>query len=419
MTLVRTPKGRAALIERIKAILLRPRGEWPRIAAEPATVPSLYSDYIFYVAAIPAVCTFLGSLIFGYGFGIRTSLFEALWAAALQYGLALGGVYVFAMIIDMLAPRFGGVRDSVGALKLAAYSATASWVAGVFMLVPALSFLTILGLYSLYLLYTGAPVLMRVAQDRAMGFTGAIIAVGVVMGIVVALLLAALAPRPAVMGPDEIKGKVNLPGGLSLDMDALNEASKRMDAITKNMERYGPGTAPGAGVQSAEPGVAETEGAGSPAADQDAAATRAIAASALKPLLPATLPGGFARGEVSSSDTSAGGMSFASAEGVYVKGDTRISLSLMDLGSMGALAALGSAFGVNAAEETETSYSKVGQVDGRMTTEEFNRETGAGRYGTLVGTRIMVDAQGTGATMEELKAAVHAVDLDALAALTR
>jgi len=207
MTLVRTPEGRAALIERIKAILLRPRGEWPRIAAEPATVPSLYSDYIFYVAAIPAVCTFLGSLIFGYGFGIRPSLFGALWTAALQYGLALGGVYVFAMIIDMLAPRFGGVRDSVGALKLAAYSATASWVASVFMLVPALSFLTILGLYSLYLLYTGAPVLMRVTQDRDMGFTGSIIAVGVVIGIVVALLLAALAPRPAVMGPDEIKGR--------------------------------------------------------------------------------------------------------------------------------------------------------------------------------------------------------------------
>jgi hypothetical protein len=72
------------------------------------------------------------------------------------------------------------------------------------------------------------------------------------------------------------------------------------------------------------------------------------------------------------------------------------------MGPLGVLAALGGAFGANASEESGTSYSKMGQVDGRMTMEEFNRETDAGKYAVMVGDRIMVAADGTGATVDEL-----------------
>jgi hypothetical protein len=48
-----TPEARAALIERVKALLLTPKDEWPKIAAEPATIASLYSNYVIYLAAIP------------------------------------------------------------------------------------------------------------------------------------------------------------------------------------------------------------------------------------------------------------------------------------------------------------------------------------------------------------------------------
>ena len=114
------------------------------------------------------------------------------WAAAVQYALQLAAVYVFALIADNLAPRFGGQQDQVSAFKLAAYSYTASWVAGIFMLIPALAFLTILGLYSLYLLYTGAPVLMKVPQDRTLSYTIVIILVGIVLSFVVGAIAVAV-----------------------------------------------------------------------------------------------------------------------------------------------------------------------------------------------------------------------------------
>ncbi|MGH6865442.1 MAG: Yip1 family protein [Methyloceanibacter sp.] len=353
MAMIRTPEARVALLERLKGILLRPKVEWPKIAAEPASVSSLYSNYVVYLAAVPVLCTLIGSLVFGYSFGIityRPSLFAALWSAVVQYALQLGGVYVFALIIDAISPRFGGTKDRVSAFKLATYSATASWMAGIFTLVPALGFLTILGLYTLYLLYTGAPVVMGVPHDRALGLTATVVAVGLVVGILVGALLAVLTPGPSAMEPDELKGKVSLPGSIDIDMDTLGEASKRLEAITKNMENPVPAVG-----SDASDGEVET------------ANLAPIAPDDLKALLPATLPGGFARSDVSTSSAGAGGFSFANAKGVYTKGDANITVSLMDMGALGAFASLGSVFDAKATEDTENSYSKMGEVDGRMT----------------------------------------------------
>src|SRR4029079_10732392 len=110
-----------------------------------------------------------------------------------------------------------------------------------------------------------------------------------------------------------------------------------------------------------------------------------IAPNDLKSLLPASLPGGFARTDISTASGGAAGFNFGNAKAVYAKGDFSITLSLTDMGAMGALAALGSAFGANTSEETATSYSKMGQVDGRMTMEEFNRESKSGKYSIIVG----------------------------------
>jgi hypothetical protein len=53
-------------------------------------------------------------------------------------------VWVFGKIVQALAPRFGGAGEEMPAMKLAAYSPTAMWLAGVFALVPPLAILTVL-----------------------------------------------------------------------------------------------------------------------------------------------------------------------------------------------------------------------------------------------------------------------------------
>lgn len=215
-----------ALRERIKGILLRPETEWPKIAAKPASIASIYRDYVVYLAAVPVLSTLIGSLAFGYnlsGVDLQPSLFGALWTAIVQYAVQLAGVYFLALIIDTFAPRFGGVTDLLGAFKLAAYSATASWLAGLFTIVPALSFFTILGLYSLYLLYIGAPVLLKVPAEGALGFTAAVFGFAVVFVIIVALLFEALTPNVGPSSQLELNGTASLVNSVSVDMESLRQ----------------------------------------------------------------------------------------------------------------------------------------------------------------------------------------------------
>jgi Yip1 domain len=177
-----------SLVDRVKAILLSPRTEWDVIETEPATVASLYSNYIIPLAAIPAIAGFIGFSIIGLnvlGTSIRVSMSSGIAGAIVRYALALAGVYVVALVIDSLAPTFGGTRNKVQALKVAAYSSTAAWVAGIFVIIPALGILGILGLYSLYLLYLGLPKLMKAPQEKAMGYTVVVVVVAIVVFVVI------------------------------------------------------------------------------------------------------------------------------------------------------------------------------------------------------------------------------------------
>src|SRR5512145_1826438 len=53
------------LIERVKAVLLTPKTEWPVIAAEPATVAGLYTKYILIVSALGPIGMFLKNTLIG------------------------------------------------------------------------------------------------------------------------------------------------------------------------------------------------------------------------------------------------------------------------------------------------------------------------------------------------------------------
>lgn len=185
----------SGIVQRAKDILLKPKDTWPVIAAEPATTQSIYMPYVLILAAIGPVAQFLGGQIFGFsalGFTYHPPLGTALVSAVVSYGLTLASVFILSLVIDGLAPNFGGEKNQIQALKVAAYSATAGWVAGIFGLVPALAILGIVGLYSLYLLYLGLPVLMKVPQDKALGYTAVVIVVAIVLFLVIGAIVGAL-----------------------------------------------------------------------------------------------------------------------------------------------------------------------------------------------------------------------------------
>jgi hypothetical protein len=188
------------LIERVKAIILTPRTEWPVIEREPGDVAYLFTNYVAILAAIPAVCGFIGTSLIGIslpGLGtVRVPIVAGLIGAIVGYLLTFAMVYVVALLADLLAPTFGGQKNFENALKLTVYSYTPAWLVGVFLLIPTLGFLAILGLYGLYLLWLGIPPLMKAPQDRSLLYTIAIIVCAIVIGLIVGLVQTAITPLP-------------------------------------------------------------------------------------------------------------------------------------------------------------------------------------------------------------------------------
>lgn len=184
-----------ATIARIKNILLTPATEWDKIEGEPADIQKLFLGYVLILAAIPAVCTFLHFVLFSpvptvtvgnitVGFSMGSYLGWAI--VAYITSVLMAGIIGFAS--EFLAPHFGGKQDRGQAFKLAIYSLTAMWVAGVLAIVkPMLA--TLVGLYSFYLFFLGAPKLLKVAKDKAIIFTAIVTVVSLIVNAIVMTIM--------------------------------------------------------------------------------------------------------------------------------------------------------------------------------------------------------------------------------------
>jgi hypothetical protein len=184
-----------SLAARIKAILLTPRREWPRIAQEQTDIAELYLRYILPLAAIPPVCKLIGwSLLYSYiDFGV------ALTAALAAYVLGLAGIAAVALLAGRLAPRFDGQPDIGQAFKFIAHAATPGWIGGVFRLVPGLAVLSVLmSLYSIYLIYAGAQAMLAVPEDRTLGYTATVVFVAILVLVATAVIVTGLAGIKAI-----------------------------------------------------------------------------------------------------------------------------------------------------------------------------------------------------------------------------
>jgi hypothetical protein len=172
-------------VERARAIMLDPRAEWPKIEQEAADPVYLFTRYVALLAIVPAVSGLIGGALIGVtlpGIGsVREPFFAALFAAIFGYVASFVSIFLLAAIIELLAPFFGTRRNFAAAVRLAVYSYTPAWLAGIFLLLPGLRFLNLLGLYGAYLLWTGLPPLMKVPKDKAPIFAAVMVVCAVIL----------------------------------------------------------------------------------------------------------------------------------------------------------------------------------------------------------------------------------------------
>ncbi|CAN5150032.1 hypothetical protein BH11PSE2_BH11PSE2_04720 [soil metagenome] len=398
MTIAEGP-SRSNIISRIVNILASPKTEWDVIDAEPATVGGLFLGYIAPLSAIPAVLGFLLTVMLGglfSFFGVHISPLILLPITIFKFLFQLLGVALGAWLIDALAPTFGGQRNYVQALKVIAYSLTAAWIGKLALIVPLLGFLVALalGIYGLYVMYLGLPKLMKTTQDRAIPYLLTVFVICLVVGAVYSLSVGMVVARltvGSVVHAVNTNGKISL-GGVTVDTAKIEAASKQMEAAARQLEDQANGAAAGG------------------------AASTAASGEVLQGLLPANLPGGFARTEIESASTGVAGLNMSTAKGVYNKGDARIRLEVSDIGAAGAMAG---AFNIKSSRQSGTRYERVATVNGRMTTEEYDSASKSGKYGVLVGGHFMVQAEGDSVSIDDLKGAVGQVPFGKLEALAK
>jgi Yip1 domain len=175
---------------RAKAILADPSAEWTRIEKESGDAAYLLSSYVAVLALIPALFGFVGACLVGAvvpgGGLVRAPILEGLFGAVFGYVTTCAIVLVLGLLIDLLAPIFDGRRNFDSAFKLAVYSYTPVWLAGVFLLAPGLRFLGLTGFYGAYILWIGLPRLMKLPERRVLAFTGTIVACACALTFIIA-----------------------------------------------------------------------------------------------------------------------------------------------------------------------------------------------------------------------------------------
>ena len=442
----------AGLIERIKNIVLSPRSEWPIIAPEPTTAAQLYIGYVMPLSALAAVMSFVHMSLIGvsvpFAGAIRMPLETGLVSAVAAFGFGLVGLLLLGLIVNALAPAFSGERDLRQALKVAAYSLTPAWLSAVLALSPVLPTLLqfLAGLYGIYVLYLGLPVVMRSPREKAFGYTAMVVICTILVGIVIGIVSAAAgrfglmpgtfvtsALTPAAtqdqgaavlgnvignaLGTDD-KGKAGLSAALSNLAKAGQQSEQQAASAGATADRASSDTQGNASGNSTA-----SDGAQNPMAAAGGLLTALGGAlggnhrvdvvdfKTLTAMLPASLSG-MKRTDAKGQSQGAVGVKTSSADADY-QGDNGagVHIEISDMSGLSGLMGLAGTLIQNTTSESDSGYERDKVISGRSVHEKYDMKSRKGDLSILLAKRFQVEITGDGVDMGALEQALGQVDL--------
>ena len=404
-----------SLVDRAKNICLTPNTEWPVIAAEPASPGTLVTGYVAPLAAIGAIAGFIGGSLIGHTLPMlgtyRVPMFSALVVALFTFGMAIVGVFVLSLVINALAPTFGGEQNSTQALKLAVYSYTPAWIAGVLQIVPLLGIFGIFAaIYGLYLLYLGLPRLMKCPPDQAVAYTAVVVVCAIVLSVVITVIGGTIAGAgmigagalggAAARSSSDVQFDKNSPMGKLQELGTkLEESNKKMEAAQKSGDEK-------AQVAAAVESLGTLFGGGK--------RVDPVAIDQLKAFVPESFAG-LPRTASSAEKTGIAGLMVSKAEARYGDGAGKsVTLDVSDTGGVSGLMGLASWVGIEGERDDDSGSEKTEKVNGRIVHQRTSKTGGTNEFGIVLGDRFVVSAKGNGVGVSELKAAVAGLDLGKL-----
>jgi hypothetical protein len=359
-----------------------------------------------------------------FGVSYRLPIATGLLQMVIGYLLSLAMVYVLALIVNALAPTFGGTKNQLAALKLVAYGSTAGFVGGIFNLIPSIGLLGLLAaIYSIYLIYTGIAVLMRCPADKAGAYTAVVIVCAVIAGIVLAGVASLFINRgpmgfanrtvsvPGVPGAGGGDVQIKTPDGatVTINPSAMADMAKRMEEAGKRMESAQKSNDTAAAGKAMGDILGAVTGSGNAAP---------IASADLKAMLPEAV-GDMKRTGVEAQSNAAMGISASTAKASYGAGERRAELSITDTGGLAGLATMAGWAGMTMDKESDGKVEKVYKDGARTVHEEYRKDGSQGEMTVILANGVIVSAEGHGVDLATLKGMVAGVDLARIEATKR
>ena len=183
-----TARGIIMILNHIWGLYAHPKDEWQTIEKRHESL--MYSlMHILVVALIPAICSYYAAAHIGWTIGvgdpIKISQSSAQVMAVAMYAALVGGVFALAYLIQWMAKTFDSNPSFIQSLELAAYTATPMLMVGITTLFPVLWFVALAGLaavsYSVYLLYSGVPIMMNIPEEKGFIYSSSVVTCGLVL----------------------------------------------------------------------------------------------------------------------------------------------------------------------------------------------------------------------------------------------
>lgn len=171
-----------------------PKEEWQTIDKQHENYFYVLS-HILIIALIPTGMAYYASAHIGWDIGagltadtIKLTQQSALAMAVAMYFGLIFGVTALAVLIHEMAKSFDAAPNYTQSLEIAAYTATPLFMAGFSAFYPELWFImtiVLIGIsYSVYLLYTGVPIMLHIPEEKGFIFSSSVVTCGLVLMVI-------------------------------------------------------------------------------------------------------------------------------------------------------------------------------------------------------------------------------------------
>jgi len=170
---------RSNMWQKAYRLIVEPEKSWRAIKEESPEIKSLFTGYALPLMVIPLASAIV-KVVLGRGPFITWSFIWGIMASSLvNYILAAAALLLAGWLVSVLAQYFSSRTDLSSAMKLIVYAMTPVWLTSIFGIVPKLAGLSVLGLYAVFLVYNGVPVILETPPEKHTAFAAAIVALGI------------------------------------------------------------------------------------------------------------------------------------------------------------------------------------------------------------------------------------------------